>query len=756
MPPPGEPAELDRHPWFPGFRASAVALSLYASCLAVATFPMVRNLTTAVPRDLADPLMHLWVMRWYRSALLEGHLPFYCPDLQYPAGAPLGYFSPMHLQSLIYLPLSLLTNNDALAYNLLWILGFLLNGIGTFFLGWYVLRHRAAAWFGGLVSMLSGTMTIHAIGHLELLYVGWFPLFLVAWIRFIDRPTRRSLVASVLLFLLLTMGAAYFMAQAVLPAGFYLIWRVVQEGRSGWLPAIRARIRWLIAFGTLAAPPLLLLFSSQIWALMNGHSMDRPQTHFDTFIAPFWTYITPTSFHALGKLLPFDVYLHAGHAWKMTESASYLGVVTLALIHYAAVRRVGFDRARFVWALFALMVVLSLGATLTIGSSQLSLPASWLRRFLPIFRLTRNPSRFNMYATVCAGVLAAAGLRHILARIRLRPARLGLLAVVSALAVADLSVDLYPGTKIPPIPPAYAWLNRRDPAPTLLEIPMQNSGSGSNTTSSCGYWQSFHGGATSAGYSGVDNSRFDNLLYHNCPLTVPRLADPAFLATPDTVTLGVLGSISFDDYLWLFTKEHAYKYVVLHQSPGDFPGSPDVLARLKAKLGPANVYDDGRTAIYETARLKPPSAPVLVCSDGWRQHRPWEAPKVWHGRPIAALEKTGVMTVANPDSRLALVVRLDAASFRRARQVRLLADNREITQWTIQPDDLTTYQSPTFWLSEGIHELKLISDGESRVKRRREEPAEADRRPYSLRVARISVSRADPVVIHDASKIQRR
>jgi hypothetical protein len=737
----------ERRTWFPGYKASGVAVVFYVACLAAATYPMVRNLATAVPRDLADPLMHLWVMRWYKSSLLGGHLPFYCPHLQYPAGAPLGYFSPMHLQSLIYLPISLITNNDALSYNLLWVLGFLLNGMGTFFLGWYVLRHRAAAWFAGLVSMLSGTMTIHAIGHLELLYVGWFPLFLIAWIGFVDRPSRRSLLASVALFLLLTMGAAYFMAQAVIPAAFYLIWRIAQHGRSGWLAAVRSRLAWLTAFGVLTVPPLLLLFSSQIWAILNGHSMARPDTHFSTFVAPLWTYFTPTSFHALGKLLPFDVYEHAGHAWKMTESASYLGIVTLGLMHYAAVRRIPFERARFVWVLFAVMVILSLGASWTIGSARVTLPASWLRSALPIFRLTRNPSRFNMYATVCAAVIAAAGMRHLLNRIPSRLARLATLGAVSALAVADLSVDLYPGTRIPQIPPAYAWLNQRDPEPTLLEIPMQNSGSGSNTTSACGYWQSFHGGATSAGYSGVDNTQFDNLLYHNCPLTVPRLADPDLLVKPDKVTLGVLGVISFDDYLWLFTREHQYKYVVLHQSPGDFPGTPEVLARVKQRLESAKIYDDGRTAIYESGRLKRPSSPVLVCSEGWRQHRPWEAPKVWHGRAVAALERAGVMTIANPDGAREIVVSLDAAAFQQTRLVRLVADGHEVAEWTIRPGELATYQSPPFRLSEGIHEVTLVSDGESRVKHRRDEPAEADRRPYSLRVARVGVAAADAVAV---------
>ena len=68
--------------------------------------------------------------------------------------------------------------------------GLLLAGLGTALLGWFVLRDRACAAFGGLLAMLSAPMMIHAAGHLELIYVGTFPLFLVAWMRFVDRPSR--------------------------------------------------------------------------------------------------------------------------------------------------------------------------------------------------------------------------------------------------------------------------------------------------------------------------------------------------------------------------------------------------------------------------------------------------------------------------------------------------------------------------------------------------------------------------------------
>ena len=57
-------------------------------------------------------------MRWYKACLLEGRSPLFCSELQYPVGVPLGNFSPLHVQSVLYLAFSSVIANDCLCYNL--------------------------------------------------------------------------------------------------------------------------------------------------------------------------------------------------------------------------------------------------------------------------------------------------------------------------------------------------------------------------------------------------------------------------------------------------------------------------------------------------------------------------------------------------------------------------------------------------------------------------------------------------------------
>ena len=251
----------------------------------MATWPAFATFGSTLP-SIVNPLAHIWTMRWNKDCLLHGRLPFVCPDIQYPVGASLGTLPPMHFQTLLYIPLSFAFANDVLCYNLIRTFAFLLTGLGTFVLIWNVLRSRMAATLGGLTAMLGGPMSFFSHGELEQITVGWFPIFLIAWLRFVDRPTRRGLAASVGFYALVAMSAPYFGVFAIFPAGLYVAWRAIGEGRAGIGPWLRARLGWFAAFAGLAGPVLVVLFSNQIWSMTHGFSMTRPDSEFWVCRAP--------------------------------------------------------------------------------------------------------------------------------------------------------------------------------------------------------------------------------------------------------------------------------------------------------------------------------------------------------------------------------------------------------------------------------------------------------------------------------------
>ena len=178
-------------------------------------------------------------------------------------GVPLAYFTPLLLQSLLYTPLSFIFANDVVIYHILWVTGLVTTGLGTFVLATLLTQDRRAAWLGGLLAMLSGPMMMHARGHLELIYLGGFPLFLAVWIGFVDHPSRVRLGAAVALYLVLVAGAAYYLVLGLVPPVVYVLWRfATTEARLHWL---RARLPWFGAFALVLSLCLVPLFAAQVW-----------------------------------------------------------------------------------------------------------------------------------------------------------------------------------------------------------------------------------------------------------------------------------------------------------------------------------------------------------------------------------------------------------------------------------------------------------------------------------------------------------
>jgi hypothetical protein len=727
-----------------GGKTVALVAAFYIGCVAVATYPMVATFGSRLPGFLPlDPLQHLWIMRWYRACLLEGRSPLLCPEIHYPTGAPLGNFSPLLLQAMLYLPLSALFRNDVLCFDLIWMTGLVTTGLGTFWLAWRALGHRGCAALGGMLAMLSAPVLLHAQAHLELVFLGSVPAFLASWLAFVDRPSRGRLAGAAALYVLVGLCAAYYVVFAAFPAALYVAWQALRAARRGEWAWLRSRAAWLAAFAGLVVPALALAFVNQIWALARGYALGQPMEVFEANGAPLWTYVMPGASHRLIRVVPFDAYQVAGFGMTTLERTSYLGVVTLALVYLAAARRVRFPGAGYWWATLAALAVLGCGARWQFGSYSMGLPGGWLKRHCVAFAMIRIPARFNLLVAVVAALVTAASLRDLLARLPNRAWRGAALGGLALAAVLDMSIVPFHTAAIPPTPPCYAWLRRRDPGAAFLEVPQHVAG-GSYLSSLCAYWQSYHRGRTSVGYAGQGNHRYDNLVYWNSPFMATSLARRDFLADPDRCVgpaeparsfgdrFDVAWNVGFLEYVWLYLTANKFDYVILHQWEGSSPEARVYLDRLKELLRGARVYEDAMTAVYARARLAPPRRPVVLCTEGWRPGMV----DLRHGRVAGRMAR---LAVYNPDAEWPLAIALEAATPKSARAVRLVAGGVELARWGVGPGPAQHRLSPPFRLPAGLQELALVSDGEDTPDGPGAAATPWDLAPFSLRVASVGI-----------------
>lgn len=739
-----------------GWKSPVTSLILYGACLTVATSPAVPNFFRTIPAYVpCDPLQHLWIMRWYRSCLLEGRSPFFCPEVQHPVGAPLGNFSPMHLQTLLFVPISALTGSDLYSYNLIWLIGLLSTAMGTYLLVWAVLRQTTCAFFGGLATMLCGPMLAHAAtGHTELLYLGPFPLAMIAWSRFVDRPGRRRLACAVGAVLLMAMGAAYYVVMATIPMSLYVIWRARCAGLAGLGAWVRDRAGWWLGFGALSVALLAILFSASLWASAHGHAMSRSKEEFNSYGASPWSYVVPTPGHRLGRCLPFDPATIEGNIYSPVvgffamEKVSYLGAVSLALVAYAALRRVRFPDAGFWWTALGVSVVLSLGSKGRVGSFEVELPASWLYDHVPIFRLTRVPSRFNLFAAVFAAVVASAGLKDLLGRLPRRMAPV-VMAVLTVIVVADLSVPLG-ASQLPTLPQGYRAILARDPAATFYEI-STDGGLEPSDPSKCLYWQSLHGAPTNECYSGIGNSKYQLEVGYNSPLRYAPMHEADYLTQPDDLCFDTISHAAYLDYTWLFLKANDYRYVVLYLKDGFNKRPRQGYARLRELLNASLVYEDDEMAIFDRERLRRPQRPTLVCGKGWRIG--------YADRLNRVTGRDARLALFNPETDREVVFVLNARAFRKVRHVEIRTADATLIRWEVRPDAFETFLSPPLPLPSGYQELFLVCDGEDAPTRPEENCVGWDDQPYSIFVNGLGIvavpdegpSRPVPVGLPDAS-----
>lgn len=171
------------------------AAAVYSLLTLALTWPLPLRLTSAVPGDLGDPLLNMWILWWNTQAVPLSGTWWNAPQF-YPASWALGFSE--HLLGLAPLtsPVLLLTRDPVLAYNLAFLLAFPLSALGAHFLAHTITRRHDLAVVAALAFAFA-PYRIAQLPHLQVISACWMPLTLaslhryfrsVAELRLLGRP----------------------------------------------------------------------------------------------------------------------------------------------------------------------------------------------------------------------------------------------------------------------------------------------------------------------------------------------------------------------------------------------------------------------------------------------------------------------------------------------------------------------------------------------------------------------------------------
>jgi hypothetical protein len=458
--------------------AFGLAAALYLALTVALTWPLALSPGSSVPNDLGDPLLNTYLIAWNARTVPLTDRWWNLPQF-YPLSGVTAYSEHLLGLSIFTTPIVKLTDNPLLAYNVAFLLSFVLCGLSAHLLAYVLTGRHDVSLLAGLAFAFA-PYRLSQLAHIQVLSAYWMPLALTALhLYFADRRGRwLALFAAGWLMQALSCGYYLFYLSALVIV--WLMWFAL--GRERWADIGRVLAAWAAAalamapfaygymkfqraYGLRRWPDEIEAFSADIASVLKApdflrvwgwlNVIDRPESALFPgltvvllvcvgliagWIAASRTGIGTSRLSASRWLLAAAAlagFVSATPAlfgpWKLEPGGLKLISVTsvrkplsiavllaaVALVMHPAVRSAWRRRSPLVFYSLAtvLMWLFSLGPSPTLMNQRLiyKAPYSWLM-MLPGVEGVRVPARFWVLGTLCLAVAAALSVEHLTTR----------------------------------------------------------------------------------------------------------------------------------------------------------------------------------------------------------------------------------------------------------------------------------------------------------------------------------------------------
>jgi hypothetical protein len=477
----------------------------------VMTWPLVTQLTTAIPGDSFDGWQNYWNLWWVKTALVDRQqTPFVTDLLYYPTGVGLYFHTLNPFNGLLTLPLQL-SGSLFIAYNAVVFFSWTLAGYGVYLLTQWILDFRfwildctdqsdgtgnpkskiqnlKSAFLAGAIFTFAPVHMAHLLGHMQVMSLQWLPFYALYLLQAVARSrqgkpwARHALLAG---FFLTLAGLCdwYFVLYLFFFTGLVVLWQFlpahwgdnlkskIQNLKSAILPAMVAGLLMLILLSPVLIP--------MVREATQFSFMVRPTSDLYIFSASLLDFLVPNRLHTLWR--PESFTWPGNQIAPVSERTISLGYLPLLLALVALWR--WRPAVRF-WAVTALFfLLLALGPRIHLGNITASdlpttlssttpewTPFALLNRTVPFMRISRSVSRYALMVQLAIAVMAGIGLATLLQR---RRALTGWLisGACLVLLLAEFWVAPYPMSP-PDTPPFYAQIAEMTDVRGILNLPM--------------------------------------------------------------------------------------------------------------------------------------------------------------------------------------------------------------------------------------------------------------------------------------------
>jgi hypothetical protein len=468
-----------------------LAALLYLGGTFAFTHPLIFNLQTSFYGFPGDPygLSFLW---WTKYAIFDLHIsPLYSPIVGYPFGTHYMYHNFVLIA--ITLPLTLLWGEVA-AFNLTILFSFIIAGLGIYYLIYLITKNKYASFAGGCIFAFAPYHFAHAIHHLGLAQIQWFPFCLAFLFKLrTERSYKNTLLFTLFLILQMFSDPYYALFVVIMVLIFISVWIYSDGLKSIDLKTIKLGLLSLSITTITAA--LTYIFLMRPATSHSGVVPVRDLSELVVYSARPWDFFVPMIYHPVFGKYTIDFIMSHLHGSNPVEQTIYLGYIPLLLALFAIYKwrkgsiQPGCESFAILFSLALITVSLLFMLPAYIQLHNITIPFSlsyFLYRITSIFRVM---TRFDVLIMLAIAILASISLKYA------TKSKIAILIVLGLILfeytpvpVADplelanatrpgqifpYSEENYQGdTTIFKIPEIYHWLARQDNITLIAEYPM--------------------------------------------------------------------------------------------------------------------------------------------------------------------------------------------------------------------------------------------------------------------------------------------
>ncbi len=237
-------------------KKGALVFLIYGAITVALTYPLILQLGSVLPHDAGDPALNTWIL-WWNTQTAPFSAAWWNPPAFYPVPGVLSFSENLLGLSLIATPLYWLGAGPQLAYNVIFLLTFLLSAFGAYLLVYELTKRHDAAFLAGLLFGFAPYRIAH-MPQIQVLSSFPMPFALLALHRYLGDPRPKWLALFAGAWLLQALCNGYYLLYFSVFVGLWMLWFANPKSRPRQFLAIG--LAWVIA--AIPMVPLLLRYRS--------------------------------------------------------------------------------------------------------------------------------------------------------------------------------------------------------------------------------------------------------------------------------------------------------------------------------------------------------------------------------------------------------------------------------------------------------------------------------------------------------------